>query len=70
MDGKFFKSEFFKGRIIELLFVLPVGLIVSFVLVKMCFCTIKPLINSYNDMMEQQNNKYDSLDTELSKLLN
>lgn len=70
MDGSFWRSEFFKGRIIELLFVLPVGLIVSFVLVKMCFCTIKPLINSYMEIKEEENNKYERLELELSDCLN
>lgn len=70
MDGKFFKSDFFKGRIIEFLLCLPLGLIVSFVLVKMCFCSIKPLINSYNEMKEEENNKYERLELELSDCLN
>lgn len=69
MDGKFFKSDFFKGRLIEFLVCLPLGLIVSIVLVRMFFCSIKPLIESYNNMMVQQEVNYDSLDAELSKLL-
>lgn len=70
MDGNFWRSEFFKGRIIEFLFCLPIWLIVSFVLVRMCFCSIKPLIDSYMEVKEEENNKYERLELELSNCLN